>query len=176
MGKKYGVPNVPQVLTVPNVPNVPLFLIRQKSSLVRSLITSDRSAMLRAIAALSAFTALACAACTVRPLISSGDSVVSLGGSIFTKSAGETASYSGPLGTLSYNDTGKDETVIPGKIANYYGVKAVAEAATSMFRTSESTTRILAKEETSRAATTTAADVEKLKILNPVEEAVPVNP
>jgi hypothetical protein len=43
MGKKYGVPNVPQVLTVPNVPNVPLFLIRQKYSLVGSLTTSDRS-------------------------------------------------------------------------------------------------------------------------------------
>ena len=153
-----------------------LFLQRQKSSLAESLIKRDRSAMLRAIAALSAFTALACAACTVRPLIRSGESVVSLGGSVFTKSAGETASYSGPLGTLSYSDTGKDETVIPGKIANYYGVKAVTEAATSMFRTSESTTRILAKEETSRAATSSAADVEKLKILNPVEEAVPVNP
>jgi hypothetical protein len=113
---------------------------------------------------------LACVSCTVRPLISSGDSVVSLGGSVFTKSNGETASYSGPLGTLTYNDTGKDETVIPGKIANYYGIKAVTEAATSMFRTSESTTRILAKEETSRAATTSAADVEKLKVLNPVEE------
>jgi hypothetical protein len=108
-------------------------------------------------------------------LISSGDSVVSLGGSVFTKSNGETASYSGPLGTLTYSDNGKDETVIPGKIANYYGVKAVTEAATSMFRTSESTTRILAKEETSRAATTSAADVEKLKILNPAEE-IPVQP
>jgi hypothetical protein len=108
-------------------------------------------------------------ACTVRPVIRSGDQLVSLGGSIFSKSSGETASYSGPLGNLSYADTAKDETVIPGKVVNYWGVKAATEAATSMFRTSESTTRILAKEETSRAATSSAAEVESLKILNPVE-------
>jgi len=42
-----------------------------------------------------------------------------------------------------------------------------------MFRTSESTTRILAKEETSRAATSSAAEVESLKILNPVEPVAP---
>ncbi len=130
--------------------------------------------MLRAIAALSAaFMVLACASCTVRPLIRSGDSMVSLGGSIFTKSSGETASYSGPLGTLSYQDTGKDETVIPGKIVNYYGIKAAIDGVTAATRTKESTTRILAKEETAREATRSAADVEKLKILNPVEEAAP---
>ena len=98
---------------------------------------------------------------------------MSLGGSVFSKSTGETATYSGPLGTLSYKDTGKDETVIPGKVVNYYGLKAAADAATSMFRTSESTTRILAKEETKKAATSSAAEVEKLKILNPVEEIAP---
>jgi hypothetical protein len=117
---------------------------------------------------------LALPACTVRPVMKSGDSYVSLGGSIFSKSTSETASYSGPLGNLSYADAGKDETVIPAKVVNYYSVKAISEAATSMFRTSESTTRILAKEETSRAATSSAAEVESLKILNPVEEVAPV--
>ena len=112
---------------------------------------------------------LALPACTVRPMMKSGDSYVSLGGSVFTKSTNETASYSGPLGTLSYADAGTDETIIPGKIANYYGIKATTEALTSAFRTSESTTRILAKEETKKAATSSAAEVEKLKILNPVE-------
>ena len=116
---------------------------------------------------------LALPACTVRPMMKSGDSYVSLGGSIFTKSANETATYSGPLGNLSYADTGKDETVIPGKVVNYYGIKAATEAATSMFRTSESTTRILAKEETKKVGIQSAADVEKVKILNPVEEAIP---
>ena len=120
------------------------------------------------------FLCLALPACTVRPVIKSGDQVVSLGLSIFSKSAGETASYSGPLGNLSYADTAKDETVIPGKVVNYWGVKAATGAATSMFRTSESTTRVLAKEETSRAATSSAAEVESLKILNPVEEVAPV--
>ena len=116
---------------------------------------------------------LALTGCTVHPLIRSGDTVVSLGGSIFTKSSSSSANYSGPLGELSYKETGRDETIIPGKIANYYGIKAVSEGLTSIARTKESTTRILAKEETSRAATKSAASVEKLKILNPVEEAIP---
>ncbi len=106
-------------------------------------------------------------------MMKSGDSYVSLGGSVFSKSTKETASYSGPLGTLSYADSGKDETIIPGKVVNYWGLKAAADAATSMFRTSESTTRVLAKEETKKAATASAAEVEKVKILNPVEEAIP---
>ena len=117
---------------------------------------------------------LALPACTVRPIIKSGDAYVSLGGSVFSKSTSETASYSGPLGNLSYADAGKDETVMPAKVVNYYSVKAISEAATNMFRTSESTTRVLAKEETSRAATSSAAEVESLKILNPVEEVAPV--
>ena len=115
---------------------------------------------------------LALPACTVRPMMKSGDSYVSLGGSVFSKSNSETASYSGPLGTLSYKDTGKDETVIPGKIVNYYGLKTAAEAATSMLRTKESTARILAKEETKKVGIKSAADVEKVKILNPVEEEI----
>ena len=115
------------------------------------------------------FLCLALPACTVRPMMKAGDSYVILGGSVFSKSTSETASYSGPLGTLSYTDTGKDETIIPGKVVNYWGVKAATEAATSMWRTSESTTRILAKEETKKAATSAAADVEKLRILNPAE-------
>ena len=116
---------------------------------------------------------LALPACTVRPIIKSGDAYVSLGGSIFSKSANETASYSGPLGNLSYADVAKDETIIPGKVVNYYGIKAATEAATSMFRTGESTTRILAKEETKKAGIQSAERVESLKILNPVEEAAP---
>ena len=109
------------------------------------------------------------ASCTVHPLIRSGDTVVSLGGSIFTKSASSSANYSGPLGELSYKETGRDETIIPGKVVNYWGLKAATDAATSMLRTKESTTRILAKEETSRAATKSAAEVETVRILNPVE-------
>lgn len=125
---------------------------------------------------LSLLSAALLSSCTVHPLIKSGDTVVSLGGSIFKKNTAESASYSGPLGTLTYNETGKDETVIPGKIVNYYGIKATTDAMTSMYRTRESTTRILAKEETSRAATKSAAETANLKILNPVEEIPLVTP
>jgi len=111
-------------------------------------------------------------ACTVRPSIKMADgSVATLGGSIFSKSSTETASYSGPLGTMSYTDYGKDETVIPGKVVNFWGIRATLDAATASMRTQESTTRILAKEETKKTAIKSAENVETLKILNPVEEA-----
>ena len=114
-------------------------------------------------------------ACTVRPTVrnAAGD-MATLGGSIFTKSSSETAYYKGPLGEMGYSDLGKDETVIPGKIVNYYGVKAAIDGATASMRTQESTTRILAKEETKKAGIQSAERVESLKILNPVEEAAPV--
>ena len=119
---------------------------------------------------------LALPACTVHPFIRSGPDVVSLGGSIFTKSSSERASYSGPLGSLTYSTTGKDETVIPGKIANYYGIKAAANAATSMLRTTESTKRVLGEQEVSKTATNKAAASADLKTLNPVEEAPVIAP
>lgn len=110
--------------------------------------------------------------CTVKPTIRSGQTVVTLGGSIFTKTSGEVSSYSGPLGNLNYATTSTDETVVPGKLINYYGIKAVTAGLTSGLRTTESTKRILAKEETSRAATKSAAASTDLKTLNPVEETI----
>ncbi len=116
---------------------------------------------------------LALPACTVNPFIRSGETVVSLGGSIFTKTAGESGYYEGPLGKLGYANATKDETVVPGKLINYYGIKSAINGATAALRTTESTKRILSGHEVSKHATSTAADVEKLKILNPIEEAVP---
>ena len=114
-------------------------------------------------------------ACTVRPSIKMADgSVATLGGSIFSKSTTETAFYKGPLGEMGYTDYGKDETVIPGKVVNFWGIRATLDAATASMRTQESTTRILAKEETKKTAIKSAEKVESLKILNPVEEAAPV--
>ena len=135
------------------------------------MAVTDRSAVMTGLKLLTILVLLP--SCTVRPMIKVGDSFVSLGGSVFTKSANESASYSGPLGTLRYADNGKDETVIPGKVVNYWGLKAAIDGATSAMRTKESTTRILAKEETKKVGLKTAADVEKVKILNPVEEAAP---
>jgi hypothetical protein len=112
-------------------------------------------------------------ACTVKPTIRSGQTVVTLGGSIFTKTTGETASYSGPLGNLNYSTATNDETVVPGKIVNYYGIKSAVNGATAALRTTESTKRILGAQQVSKEATRSAADVEKLRILNPVEIPVP---
>ena len=114
-------------------------------------------------------------ACTVRPSIKMADgSVATLGGSIFSKSTTETAFYKGPLGEMGYTDYGKDETVIPGKVVNFWGVKATIDGLTATTRAKESTTRILAKEETKKTGIQSAERVETLKILNPVEEAAPV--
>lgn len=110
-------------------------------------------------------------ACTVHPLIRSGQSVVSLGGSVFTKSAGESATYSGPLGTLSYTTATKDETVVPGKLINYYGIKSAVEGATAALRTTESTKRILSGHDVTKNATNKAAASADLKTLNPLPEA-----
>lgn len=113
-------------------------------------------------------------ACTVRPTVrnAAGD-MATLGGSIFTKSSSETAYYKGPLGEMGYADFGKDETVIPAKYLNFKGIEATLNAATSSMRTKESTTRVLAKEETKKVGIQSAERVETLKILNPVEEAAP---
>ena len=113
------------------------------------------------------------ASCTVKPMIRSGETIVSLGGSIFTKTAGESSSYSGPLGTLSYTTASTDETIIPAKIANYYGIKAAVDGATSMMRTTESTKRVLGSQSVQKAGIQSTERVESLRILNPVELPAP---
>ncbi len=115
--------------------------------------------------------ALLMPSCTVGPVITA--SGVSLGGTVFTKSDAHYAKYDGPLGKIEYGTLKGDETVIPTKAINAYTIGEAIRGATSAFRTSESTTRILAKEKTAQSAASNAADVEKLKILNPVEEIVP---
>lgn len=120
--------------------------------------------------------ALLMSSCTIGPMIT--PSGVSLGGTVFTKSDAHYAAYDGPLGKVEYGTLKGDETVIPGKVINAYTIAEVVRGATSAFRTSESTSRILAREKTAQSAAHNAAEVEKLKILNPVEvtESVPVAP
>ena len=111
-------------------------------------------------------------ACTVRPSIKMADgSIATLGGSIFTRSTGETASYSGPLGTMAYTDMGKDETVLPSKYFNFKGLKATIDGATAATRTNASTERILGEQSVQKQAIKSTENVESLKILNPVEVA-----
>lgn len=120
--------------------------------------------------------ALLLPSCTLRPTIRSGNTIVSLGGSIFSKSTAEKSSYSGPLGNLNYETATNDETVVPGKLINYYGIKAAINGATESLRTTENTKQILGAQSVSKHATTTAADVEKTRILNPLPEAIPATP
>jgi len=115
------------------------------------------------------------ASCTVGPVITANS--VSLGGTLMTKSKGNYARYDGPLGKIETGTAETDETVIPGKVANYYGIKAAADGAVALLKTKETTTRVLAREETSRAATQSAASVEKARIAaTPLEEAAETVP
>lgn len=98
---------------------------------------------------------------------------VSLGGTIGTKSEGYYARYDGPLGKLEYGTAKNDETVIPGKIANYHGLKAATNGAVSMLRTTESTKRVLGSQEVTKEGIRSAERVESLRILNPVEPPLP---
>ncbi len=108
-------------------------------------------------------------ACTFGPIATKKG--VSMGGSALTKNKGYYARYEGEFGKIEVGNNESDETIIPGKLINYYGIKSAMEGATAALRTTESTKRILSGHEASKHATTSAADVEKLKILNPVEEA-----
>ncbi len=112
-------------------------------------------------------------ACTVNPFIRSGETVVSLGGSIFTKTAGESGYYEGPLGKLGYANATKDETVVPGKLINYYGIKAAVTGATEALRTTESTKRILSGHEVQKTGIQSTERIELKKLEIPVEEALP---
>lgn len=111
-------------------------------------------------------------ACTVHPTIrtSSGD-IVSLGGSLGTKRTGDSASYSGAHGTLTYTSATNDETLIPRAYITGTNIKAGLAATTTQLGRAEVTKRALAKEETARVGIKSAASVEKLRITNPLPEA-----
>jgi hypothetical protein len=98
---------------------------------------------------------------------------VSLGGSLFVKTKGHYATYDGPFGKLSYGTTENDETVVPSKVSNYYGIKAAADAASSMLKTTESTKRVLGSQGVATESIKSSERVESLRILNPVESATP---
>lgn len=93
------------------------------------------------------------AGCTVKPTIRSGDTVVTLGGSIFTKTTNETASYTGPLGTLNYSTASNDETVVPNKGITAWTTAEITRALSNAYDTSEATKVTLGEQEVSKTAT-----------------------
>ncbi len=118
--------------------------------------------------------------CEVLPTAKLADGSIITGGmTAFTRSQSKNVSVTHPNGlAMTYNTTGHDETIVPAQVASVKKLGIITDGATSLFRTAESTKRVLSGHEVSKHATSTAADVEKLKILNPVEEVIPaaVNP
>lgn len=86
---------------------------------------------------------VACVACTQNPVavITPADGstiVLNTGGSLMTKATNETGTITHGPTTLTYNRTGKDETVVPVKSisakANVESLKVVAPATTNIVR------------------------------------------
>lgn len=104
-------------------------------------------------------------ACNIYPtVITPSGGKLTLGGSIFTKSAGHRASISGEGYTVKYFSDMVDETIVPKAAITGYttiaGIKGLSEA----FKGKEQTTRALDKGVTTRAANKSAAELEKARI------------
>ena len=129
-----------------------------------------RGVILMGVAVVLAMVLAILTGCTVGPIAT--EKGVSLGGTLMTKNKGYYARYKGPLGEMETGSAENDETVIPGKLINYYGIKAATDGAVSLMRTREETARLVERETTKRAGIQTGGEVEKLRILNPAPEAV----
>lgn len=126
---------------------------------------------LRFLAAALVLSALA--SCTIKPTVmtrADGTKVASLGGSIFTKSQNETASYTNGAESLTYSTNGHDETVIPAKYLTGRLSLGLAKEATKALQTTEGTERIISGHDVQKTQIGSTERVESLKILNPVEE------
>lgn len=114
------------------------------------------------------------ASCTVNPFLRTPDgAVVSLGGSVFSRSDEESGGYEGPHGKLWYGSKKKDETVVPVRGIGAYQNLGIANTLYKGFKAGEATKVKLGEQSVSKHATTKAAEVETTKILNPVEEPLP---
>lgn len=98
------------------------------------------------------------------------DGTIDMGRTLMTKTATETIAYTNGTETFTYSTTGADETVVPSKVSGSITTLGLAKELTSGLRTTESTKRILAKEETARAAKKLDAGNEALRIKTPVLE------
>jgi hypothetical protein len=100
-------------------------------------------------------------------------SVVKLGRTFMKKSATTNASWSNGTESLTYSDTGADETVVPSKAITSYTTLGVSSDLLGGLRTTESTKRVLGAQSVSKNATNKAAASTDLKTLNPVEVPAP---
>ncbi len=131
---------------------------------------SLRSAILKALGLLCLIlAALLLFSCRQLPE-KRADGSITLGRTLMTKSTSETIAYTNGAETFTYSTSNADETIVPAKVVNSYTTLGIAKELTNGLRTTESTKRVLAKEETTRAANKSAAANEALRIKNPILE------
>lgn len=99
-----------------------------------------------------------------------------MGGSAGTKTKGHYARYSGPLGTIETGNLETDETMVPRAVITGQNIRAGLSATTSMFRSGESTKRILSGHSVEKAGIKSAENIEKARLALPPEAAVATIP
>lgn len=131
-----------------------------------------RSAFLKTLGILCLIiAALLLFGCTQFPEVVRPDgSRVTLGRTFMKKSTSETVAWTDGRETLTYTTTGADETIVPAKVVGSYTTLGIAKELTSGLRTTESTKRVLAKEETARAAKKIDGSNEALRTRKPIHE------
>jgi hypothetical protein len=126
---------------------------------------------------LSTLCALGTTSCEVLPTVvkkADGSSVVTGGGSIFTKSDSKWVRVKDPSGlSIEYASKKHDETVVPVKGIGSMTTIGVAKEINDGLKTTEATKTTLGAQSVSTNATNKAAASADLKTLNPVEEAIP---
>jgi hypothetical protein len=121
----------------------------------------------------SAFTLLA--SCSTNPTVyvkPDGTGVVQMGGHLASKVGYEKLSYAGQFGTITVERQNLDATQVPKAMTTAWGMAALSADQLSATKATEGTTRALAKEETSRAATAGAQDVQKAALSRPLAEGL----
>lgn len=113
------------------------------------------------------FLAASLAACSFGPVATKNG--VWMGGSAGTKSKGYYASYDGPHGSIKVGNAELDETAIPRAYITGTNIKAGLSATTSMFRSAESTKRVLSGHQVEKVGIKSAAEIEKAKLAIPEE-------
>ncbi len=110
--------------------------------------------------------------CTVHPFSYDPNTgvVTSLGASVGTKSADESAYAYTPAGSpMGYHIAGKDETSIPKGYFWEKGITNVSGNILNGFRTAQSTDRIISRHGVQEAGINAARDVRLSEIANPIE-------
>lgn len=123
-------------------------------------------------------SALVLSSCAGDPVIyeTSEKSLVWMGGHFADKVGSEKKTYAGRHGTVTVDRTNLDASQVPKAITTAYGMVALSADQLSAHKATEGTTRKLAQEETSRAATKGAQDVQIKALDSPLSEGFTPQP